>query len=410
MNLPRNIQKALGIGPLQKLHHLRVFLNRWLFLENWFPHVPLSLAMAVLGLLQLAPAAEEALGTSLFSGHLSAALHNYKYSGIHNMPQVALGSTMVLMSVGLLFRSRLAWFIAIMVTSTSLVLAGMPRSTSPYTGMGYNILFLVLLLLSRRRFNKSSLAAATLFALGSAILLLTYAVIGSYELGQDFSPPIEDFVTAFYFSVVTMSTVGYGDFIPKSPQAKFFVISIIVLGISLFATSLSAILAPIINRRMRLLIQPKGAVMNHVNHYVIVGDSSLARNSFRELTARNQPVTFIFQHPPEDGMYQDTDVIIGDGTDLEVLRRAGADKAKAVLALGTDDSENAFVVLAVKELAGAAKTVAAVNDARNMPRVRRVQPDLVIAPQVLGGELLAMALSGEKVEGDELLARFLHFR
>jgi len=109
-------------------------------------------------------------------------------------------------------------------------------------------------------------------------------------------------------------------------------------------------------------------------------------------------------------MYQDTDVIIGDGTDLEVLRKAGADKAKAVLALGTDDSENAFVVLAVKELAGEAKTVAAVNDARNMPRVRRVQPDLVIAPQVLGGELLAMALSGEKVEGDELLARFLHFR
>lgn len=129
MKMPRKIRKALGIGPLQKLRHLRVFLNRWLFLEYWFPHVPLSLAMAALGLLQLVPAAEETLGTSLFSGHLSAALHNYKYSGIHNMPLVALGSAMVLMSVGLLFRSRLAWLIAIMVTSTSLVLVGMPKGT-----------------------------------------------------------------------------------------------------------------------------------------------------------------------------------------------------------------------------------------------------------------------------------------
>jgi hypothetical protein len=58
---------------------------------------------------------------------------------------------------------------------------------------------------------------------------------------------------------------------------------------------------------------------------------------------------------------------------------------KAILALSAADSDNAFVVLAVKELESRAKTVVAVNDSNNLGRVRRVQPDLIIAPQVLGG-------------------------
>ncbi|MGH8011442.1 MAG: NAD-binding protein, partial [Candidatus Binataceae bacterium] len=81
----------------------------------------------------------------------------------------------------------------------------------------------------------------------------------------------------------------------------------------------------------------------------------------------------------------------------------------AVLAMRADDSENAFVVLAVKELKGRAKTVATINDAKHLERIKLVQPDIVIAPQVLGGELLAMVLSGEQINGDMLMERFFHF-
>ena len=90
---------------------------------------------------------------------------------------------------------------------------------------------------------------------------------------------------------------------------------------------------------------------------------------------------------------------------VDVLREAGADKANAVLAMLADDSENAFVVLAVKELGSSARTVAAVNDARHLSRVKLVQPDVVIAPQVLGGELAAMLLAGEQVTPDFVMQR-----
>jgi voltage-gated potassium channel len=97
--------------------------------------------------------------------------------------------------------------------------------------------------------------------------------------------------------------------------------------------------------------------------------------------------------------------VVGDPSSTETLREAGAHRAEAVLAMLADDSENAFVVLAVKELAGKARTVAAVNDARHLGRVKLVQPDVVIAPQVLGGELLAMLLSGEQVTPDFVMQR-----
>ncbi|MGH9652054.1 MAG: NAD-binding protein, partial [Bryobacteraceae bacterium] len=98
-----------------------------------------------------------------------------------------------------------------------------------------------------------------------------------------------------------------------------------------------------------------------------------------------------------------------DANALETLRKADADQAEAVLAMRSDDSDNAFIVLALRELKGHAKTVVAINDSKHMERIKLVQPDMVIAPEVLGGELLAMLLSGEPITGELVLQRFLHF-
>ncbi|WP_175438504.1 NAD-binding protein, partial [Acidithiobacillus thiooxidans] len=67
------------------------------------------------------------------------------------------------------------------------------------------------------------------------------------------------------------------------------------------------------------------------------------------------------------------------------------------------DSENAFIILAAKELNAPGKTVAAVQDAKNLERLRQIGADLIISPDVLGGELLAMTLSGEEMQGDIII-------
>jgi voltage-gated potassium channel len=273
--------------------------------------------------------------------------------------------------------------------------------------LGYFLALLVALLLAWRDFDRSSVAASTLFALTSVVMLLMYATFGSYYIGTDYAPPITDLVTALYYSMVTMSTVGYGDIIPKTPEAKLFTVSIIVLGVAVFATSLTAVIAPMVSRSVLRIVDRKGRSMKREDHFIVIGNTPLAVNTWRELAARGRNVTRILREAPEPGAAggSDVDTVIGDASSTEVLRQAGAHRARAVLAMLGDDSENAFVVLAVRELGGGAQTVAAVNDSRHLSRVKLVQPDVVIAPQVLGAELTAMLLSGEAVTPDFVMQR-----
>jgi voltage-gated potassium channel len=234
---------------------------------------------------------------------------------------------------------------------------------------------------------------------------MMYATLGSYYLGAEFSPPIKDLVTALYYAMITMTTVGYGDIVPHTPEARLFAVSVVVLGVAVFATSLTAVVSPMINRSLQRIVNQKGRTMKRKDHYIVIGNSSLAINTWRELTKRGQPVTRLLRDAPEEGELGDVDIVVGDSSDIDVLRQAGAHEAKAVLAMRDDDAENAFTVLAVKELGGSARTVAAVNDARHLSRIKLVQPDVIIAPQVLGGELTAMLLTGEKVTADFVLQR-----
>jgi voltage-gated potassium channel len=402
-----HLSNRLGVGIRPRLRRIWKALDRMLFLRFWFPHVPLFLAVAIFGILELSPVAGRFIGLS--PTDLLTALQHLLHAGIRYTPQAAAGLLLVIMSVGLLMRSRLAWTISLLLASVSLLLFLIGKGEPAYWVLvTYNIILLAALLLGYRYFRRSSLAAASLFAFISVASVLVYAVLGTYVMGAQFSPKITDIVTALYFSMVTMSTVGYGDIHPETPAAMLFVVSIIVLGITVFATSLSTLLMPLINRRMETLLRIReGKRMERANHYIIIGRTALAQNAYRELKGRNQKVTFVFKKLPEDGI-GDLDIVVGDPCAVETLEKAGVARAAAVLALSDEDSDNAFVVLAVKDMASNVKTVTVANDAGNLARMKRVRPDLIIAPQILGGELLAMALTGERVDSDRLMKEFLH--
>lgn len=382
-------------------------LYRSLRMSLWFPHVPLFLGAALFGLLEAVPVAGRVAG--LNPDDLLNGLRELLHVGFLGRPQAVSGILLLAMSFGLLMRSRLAWVISLLLVALSLGLSFLGTHQPGWLLLGfYNVLLLVALLLGRAHFRRSSLAAASLFAFTSVASVFIYAVLGIFLLGDQFSPEVTDLVTAVYFAMVTMSTVGFGDINPVTPTAMLFIISAIVLGITVFATSLSTLLLPLINRRMESLIQVgKGEKMARRDHYIIIGQTPLAINSYRELRARKKKVTLILDAPVDEDLAE-ADIVQGDATNVQTLEKAGIADAIAVLALEDSDAENAFIILAVKDLSTDTKTVTVANDADNMSRLRRVEPDLIIAPQKLGGELLAMALTGEKLNSEKLLREFLH--
>ena len=379
--------------------------TRW---DLWFPHVPLALAVAVLGLANLLPAAGHVLRLRAAGGLQGLRSLLFNIDVLRNLPQGIAGLVMLAMTVGLLLRSRLAWVTTLLIAAAALAMEWHAPAPRSWALIVFNGATLLALLLSYRRFGRSSLAAGTMFAAISVLMLLGYAVFGAYTLGSGFAPPIRNLPTALYFAVETMSTVGFGDIVPASVDARLFTVSVIILGITVFATSVSAIIVPAVNGRMQELLEGGKKLMSRKNHYVIVGNTPLARNTYRELKARQLPVTVITAQPPAAADFADADVVIGEGSDVETLNQAGARAAIAVLALRDDDSENAFTVLAVKEAGGNPRTVAAVNHGKNMARVRSVRPDMIIAPQVMGGEILAMALNGEDLDRETIIERLFN--
>lgn len=384
--------------PPHHSHRLRVVrlrLGQAVHAGLWFPQLPLA-ALVALG------------GVWLLQVDLGARWQPFVAGLLAGQPTVTpsmlapllVGTGMVIMALGLLLRSRLAWVMALLLAGTAALSMLLGQHRGGHWLLGYFVLLLVLLSLAWRRFDHASITASTLFAVTSVVMLLLYATLGTYYLGADFKPPVTDLVTALYYAVTTMSTVGYGDITPQTPEAKLFAVSVIVLGVAVFATSLTAVIAPMVGRSLQRIVNHKGPRMKRENHFVVVGSSPLATNTWRELAKRGQPVTRLLHQAPPGDAPKDVDVVVGDPGSGDVLRQAGADKATAVLAMLDDDSENAFVVLATRALGGSARTVAAVNDASHLGRVRLAQPDMVIAPQVLGGELAARLMCGEEVTLD----------
>lgn len=403
--------RRVSIGLSRRARMLWARVNHALRMPVWFPHAPLALAVGLAGavdLLYWRGSIRDLISFLSISGPEGSSLAKGMGTlAVQGVPQELVGGLLMLLSLGLLWRSRLAWVLTVLLIAAELGLQFTPHGHVRPGNLAFSGALLALLFVARRAFQRPSLATGTLFALVGLLLTLGYGVMGSYALGGGFSPPITDFGSALYFTVITLSTVGYGDITPRSGDARLFTASLIVFGLAMFATSVTAIAGPLINEHMMGLLQPRKRPVRRRDHIIVVGNNPLARNASRALAERGIHVTVVWESAPPEHAEALPDLVIGDGADVNVLRGADADQARAILALGENDSDNAFVVLAAKEVNPKVRTVVAISDARNMGRVRHVHPDVVLALPVIGGELLAMALSGEEINTDELLDQLL---
>jgi voltage-gated potassium channel len=362
------------------------------------PHGYLALLLVIDGLMLVRPVVEKAL-EHVRGGWFQDWITLLDAFGLLALPQVVIAASLTIMAIGIALRARVAWVLSLLLLSAAAFISmrGDYRSTPLFV---FTLLLAAALLFYWRRFDRTSLAASSLFAILSIGSLLIYAVFGSLYLGNDFDPPIQDFITALYFSIVSMSTVGFGDIVPHSDTARLFTVSIIVLGITVFATSISAVAGPVIGGKLKHIV--KGGISNvtRKNHYLIVGVSPLAHSVYAGLKKRGYVVTVIVTPNAPHSYPANADIVVGDASDTATLHNASAETALAVLALRMDDAENAFVILAIKDLAPKVRTIALVNDSRNLQRLRLLQPDMVFSPQLLAGELLARTLNNETIDND----------
>ena len=207
-----------------------------------------------------------------------------------------------------------------------------------------------------------------------------------------------------YFTMVTVTTVGYGDIVPVSDRARF-IDAILVTPIRLFiffiflGTAYQMVIQRVIEGfRMRRLQQRLR------DHVVICGFGSTGRTAAEELVSKGQPSdTIIVIDPSEEALVAAAEAghigLKGDATRDRTVEDACVGTAKAVIVSAGRDDTSVLIVLTVRNLGHEVRIIAAVAEEENVKLLRQSGADATVSPAKLGGYILADAVySGRAAE------------
>ncbi|MFW6122897.1 MAG: NAD-binding protein [Thermodesulfobacteriota bacterium] len=318
-------------------------------------------------------------------------------SFLGNVAQIVLGAVLVGVGIALLWRLASAWAFAVLLLSITVAL------NLAQEKWGFSLFLsgfiLLALLFFRKHFTRQTFLANFFFSLISILAILAYGILGTYILGEGFEPPVHDLVSAFYFIIITLATVGYGDITPVSPEARLFTISLILVGLSVFAAVIISALGPAVSRELDRLFRPTREKMKPRNHVILTGEGAIACNTAQEMLTRKIPFVHILTQACETPLSEET-VIRGNPSEDAVLREAGIDMARLVIAALDDDGENAFISLVAKDLNPKIRVLAVASSPKSIRRLRLAGAETVFVPAAVGSRLLANLVQGQEIPAE----------
>jgi len=252
---------------------------------------------------------------------------------------------------------------------------------------------------NRARFDRQVALNNAQIAAGLALVgAQIYGTAGTWALRDEF-PDVDTFADAFYFTVVTASTVGYGDITPDSTIGELFAISVLVLGVTTFTAALGALFAPLLEARFANALGRMNESRLELleDHVVVLGYGDLTEPIVNELETADVDYVVVLK-PNNDAVAElrerDIVLVVADPSDEEPLERVHIDRARAVVAATNDDASDALAILTAREMRPDTIIVAAATDRENVEKLKRAGADTVISPALIGGRLLVESALG----------------
>jgi len=315
------------------------------------------------------------------------------------------GLFLVFISYKLLKRERLFWSVTIIFIVFSLFSNGITGAATNLINIALDLLLLAFALLIRKDFSEMTHGLNTqhIAGLTSLAITLIYGILGCMALGTQFSPQINTWDEAIYFTLTTLTTVGYGDIHAVTGQSRLFVSSLLVFGVSSFLYAITVSFLPLVERKIKQVLNVLENVMKNMNNHIIicgVCDETLSLVAY----LKSEGIDLVILAPKESvrdeiikmGVY----IMEGDPSEEELLKRAKIDQARAIIAASTNDAQDVLIILTAKHLKEDITAVALATSAENKKKLYQVGADVVISPRIIGGRLLAKAALGEEMKID----------
>ncbi|PXW90990.1 voltage-gated potassium channel [Streptohalobacillus salinus] len=202
---------------------------------------------------------------------------------------------------------------------------------------------------------------------------------------------------AMYMTVITVSTVGFGEVAPLTPLAKGFTIILIFISLGFIGYAGTQLVNFFFEGEIRNIWRDRKLKdkLDHLKDHVIVcGAGETGRHVIDSLHQENVSFVVIEQNEEKVEFVKEDKVIafVGDATTDEALERAGIRRAKGLVAALSTDANNLYTVLTAREINPNLTIVARAINHNSHDKLIRAGANKTVSPNEIGGHRMASML------------------
>jgi voltage-gated potassium channel len=216
---------------------------------------------------------------------------------------------------------------------------------------------------------------------------------------------------SFYMTIITVSTVGYGEVHGLSPEGRIFTILLICVGVGVVAWAASVVFKTIVQRQIRIFMEKRGMQkeINRISDHIIVcGYGRMGRRIANELLDEGRDVVVIESDQQQAGECERDGILVvqGDANEEDVLLRAGLERAATLVATLQSDADNLFLTLTARGMGPDLDIIARIEDESSGRKFKQAGASRVVAPLMVGSSrIIRLITRPDIVDFVELIAK-----
>ena len=228
--------------------------------------------------------------------------------------------------------------------------------------------------------------------LNIAIFLLSILILSGivgFKIISGFS-----WIDSIYMTIITITTVGFGEVQPLDSQSKLFTVGLILTSAVTVGYALKVITEYLISKNdINELKQKKmqKTIDNLSGHIIICGYGRNGKQAAKKLKAHNH--NFVVIEKSEQIIQKikgdNLNCIFGDANEDNILINAGIDRASCLISALPNDSENVFVVLSARQINPNIRIISRASDETSYSKLKLAGANNVILPDQIGGNHMA---------------------
>ncbi|MEW5909507.1 MAG: potassium channel protein [Thermodesulfobacteriota bacterium] len=236
------------------------------------------------------------------------------------------------------------------------------------------------------------------FAIGFAVILVVAGTVG-YMIIEEWS-----LIDSLFMTIITVSTVGYGEVNRLSFPGRIFSIFLIIIGVGYFFFIAGAVVQFMLEGRILNILGRKRLdrkIGRLKNHYIVCGYGRIGRVLCQNIRRKPVPIVVIEKDKEmvpvleEDGMLY----IIGDASNESTLTAAGIEHAGGLIAVLGEDSDNVFLTLTARQLNSRIYIMARASREASKLKLKAAGADHVESPYDIGAAAMAHRIVRPTVTG-----------